>query len=168
MKFRSVLELGAGQSSLLLDALRRTGHLEATIVTIEHDPVWARTVAAMVQHEVKTVPLREYQDEGSRRYRGYDFAGALPASNIDLLIIDGPPAWSEDQSFARHGCLQLLDCLDPTGFLIIVDDAERPGEVVLCERIERKVGKAASRGHTIASKRQVIFASGSLRKAAFF
>src|SRR6185312_816948 len=52
----SVLELGAGQSTLLLDALRKAGRL-AAVLTLEHDPAWAARIGAQVGHEVRHAPL---------------------------------------------------------------------------------------------------------------
>jgi hypothetical protein len=67
--------------------------------------------------------------------------------------------------------LELLEWLDPNGFVIVVDDAERSGEVLLRNRIAQKLqakGISFSRGELAANKRQSIFASGRFSHAAFY
>jgi hypothetical protein len=164
------LELGAGQTSLLFDAMQRANVIEAKIKTIEHDPVWADLVRGRVAHEVETVPLRRYEENGLA-YDGYDLTNVDLNPNIDLLVIDGPPAASRERRYARHGCLQLLDRLNPTGFVIIIDDAERVGEALLCERIANRLqseGISYARGQITANKRQTVFASGRCSQTAYY
>jgi hypothetical protein len=64
-----------------------------------------------------------------------------------------------------------LERLDPDGFLVIVDDAEREGEKALVSRIYSRLeskGIKFSSGRVLASKRQAIFASGKMAAAAFY
>jgi predicted O-methyltransferase YrrM len=167
-KPKTILELGAGQTSLLLDRLARE-HLDARIVTVEHDPLWSAHIGERVRHQVHRLELKPYQENGLS-YAGYDIAGLALDAPIDMLLVDGPPAGDARRKFARHGCLGLLARLNPQGFVVIVDDAERGGEARLCRRIDdalRNAKIAFKRGHIITNKRQEIFASGPFAAAAY-
>ncbi|QRM33414.1 class I SAM-dependent methyltransferase [Microvirga sp. VF16] len=169
-KLSSVLELGAGQTSLLFDELRRHGLITGSVLTIEHDPIWADYVRARVSHEVRVVTLRHYEDDGLS-YDGYDFDAAQLDATIDLLVVDGPPALTPKQRYTRHCCLTLLGKLNPAGFIIVIDDAERRGETLLRDRIAQELQSADiafTRGRVVANKRQSIFASGQFSHVAFY
>ena len=169
-EIRSVVELGAGQTTVLLNCLRKHGILKGEALTIEHDAAWSERIKRDVDHPVATVPLVERQD-GPYRYKGYDFSAVKMPQCIDLLLIDGPVAYDEKRMYSRHGALALLDRLNPNGFIIIVDDAERDGEAALAERIReyfliKNIEFAA--GLSNAAKRQILFATGTMTAAAFF
>jgi hypothetical protein len=169
-KFQSVLELGAGQSSLLFNAMKTHGILHADIITIEHDQKWAKIIGSKVNHEVRVFPLMKYND-GPLSYHGYDFNNLQRELKIDFLLVDGPPAWSKKFQYSRHGCLQLLERLNPAGFVIVVDDAERWGEASLCERIDKELrarGYSFSRGIIRSNKVQSVFSSGHCIQAAYY
>jgi len=170
VKPSSILELGAGQTSLLFDELRRCGLLNADVLTIEHNPTWADYVEARVSHKVMVLKLRSYQD-GELSYDGYDFDAVALKPVIDFLLVDGPPAGTQERGYARHCCLSLLDRLDPAGFIIVIDDVERSGEALLCERIDQRLQSkniAFVRGQITANKQQAVFASGRFSHAAFY
>jgi predicted O-methyltransferase YrrM len=167
-KPKTILELGAGQTSLLLDRLARE-HLDSTIITVEHDPLWSAHIAGRVRHRVHRLELKPYQENGLS-YAGYDLAALALDAPIDMLLVDGPPAGDARRKYARHGCLGLLARLNPQGFVVIVDDAERGGEAKLCRRIDDALRSATidfKRGHIITNKRQEIFASGPFAAAAY-
>ena len=165
-----VLELGAGQTSLLFNEMARCGLISANVSTIEHDPNWADHVSSRVSHEVRVVNLRRY-DDGRLSYHGYDFGGLTLERTIDFLVVDGPSALTHEQKYSRHCSLELLEWLNPDGFVIVIDDAERSGEVLLRNRIAQKLqakGISFTRGEIAANKRQSIFASGRFSHAAFY
>jgi hypothetical protein len=168
--FQQVVELGAGQTTLLIDALRRNGTLKAGALTIEHDADWAAKLSATVEHRICRVGLVAAGDDHAT-YECYDFQSAPIPEMVDLLIIDGPPGGRPELRFARHGAVRLLDRLDPGGFIVIVDDAERLGEAALVERIDKYLrtnGIEFRRGIVTAAKCQSIFAAGRLLGAAFY
>lgn len=159
----SVLELGAGESSKLLDALAKQGILDATITTLEHDARWAELVSAAVSHPIVTTSLTSLS--------GYDLAPVKNLQGINLLLIDGPPASSESTAFARVGAVDLIDVLDNDNFLIIIDDAHRIGEMLLADKIETALTDRSMKfrkGQIITSKRQIVFGGGALERAAYY
>lgn len=167
--FARVVELGAGQTSLLLDALARKQLLRAEVSTLEHDEQWATRIAARVGHGVMTVPLRERSDAGIC-FAGYDLSAVQPGP-IDFLSIDGPPAATVETQYSRLGALDLARSIDLTRFVIVIDDAERAGERLLADRMVaalRGLGAAPAVGHIVANKRQIIIAGGDYIGAAYY
>lgn len=168
LPIKKVLELGAGESSKLLDGLAKAGTLAANITTLEHDEGWAKHISSQVSHHVVLTALARKNIDGVS-FVGYDFSQA--PSNIDLLIVDGPPASTEANKFARLGALDLIPHLHPTDFIVILDDAHREGEMLLAETFDaalRRKNMGFKRGQAITSKRQIIFAAGNFERAAYF
>jgi hypothetical protein len=59
---------------------------------------------------------------------------ALGGAAIELLVVDGPPAYAQGHGLARYPALPVLhDRLAPSA-TIILDDAERPGEREIIRR----------------------------------
>ena len=65
---------------------------------------------------------------------------ALRGGLIDLLLVDGPPAYATGYGLARYPALPALhDRLAP-GATVVLDDVERPGEQEVLRRWERETG----------------------------
>jgi hypothetical protein len=167
---RSVLELGAGQSTLLIDALnaRRNRRFEAR--TVEHDPLWAREVGDKVAHRIAVLPLQDRVVCG-RPISWYGGAVAEPGKTYDFVLVDGPPAFRRDTSHSRCGCLDVLPGALASDFVVIIDDASRPGEMFLVAELEQRL--AAARidygiATVTAAKRQVVLCGGAYATARFF
>jgi hypothetical protein len=116
----NILELGAGQTTLLLEALHRAG-LAASVATLEHDQTWATAISGKVGHEVRIAPLRPESVLGVAT-EVYDIE---LAARFDCMIVDGPVGTPQQ---SRWGTLKLLQQNLATDFIVIFDDAERPGE----------------------------------------
>lgn len=116
----SWLELGAGQSTLLVDALARGGRV-ASALTLEHDAQWAGRIGARVDHEVRVAPLQRADVVGIAA-ETYDFD---PPRRFDIALVDGPIGTPRR---SRWGALKALDAGLAEDFVVAFDDAERPGE----------------------------------------
>lgn len=167
----AVLELGAGQSTLLLDKARGALGARFAVRTVEHDEFWARAVADNVAHAVVQAPLVPTR-VGERQIAYYDLERALAQDErFDLIIVDGPPAATRDARYSRIGCVNVLERCLADDFVVIVDDAERDGEaaaVDACRDLLRRRGAAFSETAVAAAKRQHVFASERFRAAVFF
>lgn len=114
-----VLEIGSGQSSMLLDAVQSVFPFDC--VSVEQDAGWAETVSARVKHPVLLCPV-EAQSGAPARFTN---RGALGDTKFDFVIVDGPVG-SPRQS--RWAALEILrDHLAPE-YVVLFDDAERTGE----------------------------------------
>jgi len=120
---RSVLDIGAGESTLLLNALaQRDPGLRIT--TLETDRSWAERVGSKVRHAIHHVPLERKLING-RETMGYADLGVLAGQRFDLVLVDGPPGAKRN---SRWAALEVLSKCLGEEFLVIFDDAERQGE----------------------------------------
>lgn len=142
---REIVELGSGISTVVLARLlrERGGHL----TSLEHDPSWLRLVASQLEGEGLGDFARLVEAPLAPHPLGLDGApwyatGAvddLPATGIDLLLVDGPPGYGPGMERSRYPALPALaDRLAP-GALVILDDATRPGEREILTRWEREL-----------------------------
>jgi hypothetical protein len=84
---RRVLELGCGQTTLLLDDLVRQHPLD--VITLEHDAAWAGRIQERVTHRIQHAPLVTKTIRG-RSTETYATDPVSLGGKVDLLIIDGP------------------------------------------------------------------------------
>lgn len=161
-----VLELGCGQSTLLLDRLgNRSGPLEC--VALEHDQAWLDRIRPRVSTRLVHAPLvdREVLGHVTRTYE----TGALADEGaFDVLLVDGPRG---SRRRSRWGCLELMETHLGEDFLIIIDDAERRGEL---ETIGRALKLLDQRGRRYGSRfirsvnSQFLIAGGRFTPALYF
>jgi predicted O-methyltransferase YrrM len=130
---REIVECGSGVSTIVLArALReRGGRLHA----LEHDPGWAAFVRSWLERErldsatVIEAPLRPHPLalDGAA---WYDAAALphLPDDGIGLLLVDGPPAGEPGLGRSRYPALPALAERLADDALVVLDDADRPGE----------------------------------------
>lgn len=118
---RRVLDVGAGQSTLLLNALAKKYDLE--VVTLETDEDWANRIGQRVDHPVLHSPLAR------RSIHGVDVDGYADLSAVegkfDLILIDAPVG---TKRHSRWAGLELIDRFRQDDCVVIFDDAERRGE----------------------------------------
>ena len=145
---RRVVELGAGVSTVMLARLfgQLGGGVGRRLVAVEHDPTWRAWVIGRLAMEgaeadviVVEAPLSRTPGTGELAW--YDEA-AIDATVdvIDLLVVDGPPAFDAGFGLARHRALPALrDRLVP-GATVVLDDIERPGEQEVLRRWEDEFG----------------------------
>jgi predicted O-methyltransferase YrrM len=136
---REIVELGSGVSTVVIARLlqERGGRLHS----VEHDDAWLAWVASQLEREGLTdvarlvhAPLAAdpLAHEGLGWY-DREALDALPATGIDLLLVDGPPADQPGTEQARYPALPALaDRLGPDA-TVVLDDASRPGEQSILE-----------------------------------
>ena len=144
---RSVVECGAGVSTIYLARLLDTvdGHLWS----LEHDADWAAVVNDWLQaeglaHRVTLIlaPLQG-RDPGAQATGWYGkeyLDGALPDRSIDLLIVDGPPAYMPGAGLARYPAVPYFKSRLSQSWTVVLDDIQRPGERNVATRWARLLG----------------------------
>jgi predicted O-methyltransferase YrrM len=140
-KPRRIVEFGGGTSTLVCAyCIRQLGVGE--ILSVDHDAYFAdQTRRELQRHglsrwvDVRLAPLEAatYLDDKGERIEWYadEVVSALPG-DIDLVVIDGPPA--EQKPFARYPALPAIADRLTQGGLLILDDADRPGEQAVIDR----------------------------------
>jgi predicted O-methyltransferase YrrM len=133
---KQILELGSGTSTLIAClALKKAGG--GSILSIDHDNYYGNQTGEELDRRgltnIATVihcPLTEVRID-SHPYRWYDISHLGEIPDIDMLIIDGPPARSNP--LARFPALPLLYKHLSKGAVIILDDCNRKGERKILE-----------------------------------
>jgi hypothetical protein len=150
---RNMVELGSGVSTVMLARLlAQLGEPgRRRLVAVEHDARWRRWVVGQLRSEgvgadvvVVEAPLRPFAGGGELAW--YDRAAVDAAIDVvDLLVVDGPPAFEPGHGLARHRALVVLrDRLVP-GATVVLDDVDRPGEQQVLTRWEEEFGLAFRR-----------------------
>ncbi len=152
---RRIVELGSGASTVLLARLltRRAAGRDWRLAAVEHDGAWARRVteelaregighqATIVEAPLAAHPLAktglEWYDEPAMS-SGLD--RALGGGLIDLLVIDGPPAFEPGFELARYPALPALRHRLASGATVVLDDIDRAGEQEVLRRWEDDLG----------------------------
>jgi predicted O-methyltransferase YrrM len=132
---RLVVEFGSGISTLLIAAWMRESH-QGRIVSFDHDADWAAITRRYLHNhelgdfaEVVHAPLRSSSDEQSvSAWYDLDRHQIAELEDIDMVVVDGPPAGIVEKRLARMPALgRLYDRLAPS-CVVILDDAKRTGE----------------------------------------
>jgi len=146
---RRVVELGGGISTFYISRLlrQRGGHLW----TIEHDEEWAALLSRELAEEglgdVATVvhaPLApaapEWPGDDSAWYQREKLAEAVDGDPIDLLIVDGPPAYKDRWRHRRYPAVPFFAPMLAADYTVILDDIDRLGEQEVLTRWEGQLG----------------------------
>lgn len=139
---RRIVECGAGFSTLVLARLLHTRG--GSLVSLEHDQTWATRVqgnlVAAGLAEIARVVLAPLEPHPLARdglqWYAHRALRSLPPS-IDLLLVDGPPAFEPELALSRYPALPALaERLAPDA-TVVLDDIDRPGELRTLEAWER-------------------------------
>ena len=149
---RRVVELGSGVSTVLLARLltRLCPRGGWRIAAVEHDASWAQRVtdqldretigrhvsvihAPLVPHPLAAADLLWYDDAAMAAGLDVMLRGDL----VDLLVVDGPPAYVTGQGLARFPALPVFQHRLAPGATVVLDDIDRPGEQEVVRRWER-------------------------------
>lgn len=144
---RRVVELGAGTSTLLIARLLHEQGGGATLDAIEHDARWAGWVNERLAREgleavarVTLAPLRPHPLalDGLPWYAAGPLTAAMEGAPVELLIVDGPPAFEAAAALARYPALPALLPFLASDAVVVLDDVVRDGEADVLTRWERE------------------------------
>lgn len=124
-----IVECGSGLSTVVLARLLRQRADGGTLVALEHDAGWTALVSDLLRREsldgsaqVVHAPL-----EGDPLWYARSALAQTP-ERIDLLIVDGPPAFDPGHGRRREPALGAFETRLGENASVILDDIERPGE----------------------------------------
>lgn len=146
----SILECGGGISTIYIAKILkdRGGHL----YTVEHDPNWAVELQKILDRQnlteyvtVIAAPLKEcpFNFFHSDREMWYDLDAlkkALDRVEIDLLIVDGPPAYGKASKYARYPAVPFFKQYFASDYAVILDDIMRSGERKIAQKWQEELG----------------------------
>lgn len=137
-KPRRILELGSGTSTIWLGYLCR--EFGGSLVTLDHlEKYLAATQTAVDRHnlnhqvEGRLAPLQKINCDGTS-FNWYALEALNDLSDIDMLVVDGPPAATGPQ--ARYPSLPMLIDRLATNATVVLDDAHRRDELKIVEEWE--------------------------------
>lgn len=162
---RSVLELGAGQSTVFMNEMRKRKDFK--MLSIEASSFWADLMRSQVTSDLVHSPTVDMVVEGVA-VRGYDVNLIPQDRKFDVVLIDGPTGVSR---FSRAGCLEILKRHLDDEFLLIFDDAERAGEqetIGLVEAWLKTQGRSYKKHQVAGMSSQTLLASPSFTSAVYF
>jgi predicted O-methyltransferase YrrM len=119
-----ILECGTGLTTILLGCLAGRRGIETW--SLEHLPEWHTQMTKTLRRygiphtHVCFAPLHDYNG-----FYWYDPPLATLPKGFDLVICDGPPGTTPGN---RYGLMPVLGERLAAGSLILLDDADRPGE----------------------------------------
>jgi Methyltransferase domain len=142
-----VVECGAGLTTFYIAGLiqqQGKGHL----YTIEHDPEWIAVVQGLlIQGGLESyvtlihAPLVgcELSLEGTDWYDRAVIAEVMKDRAIDLLVVDGPPAYDVARQYARYPAAIYFQPKFAPDFAIVLDDIDRLGEQHILAQWQEKI-----------------------------
>lgn len=119
LPIQNVIEFGSGQSTVLIDRIKEPC---CSHTAYEQNTVWAN----ILRVRLSDCDYRE-RDLMPMKHNGVSYPGYqdLEIQPFDLLLVDGPNGTDE---FSRFTCIPLIEANVSSEFIIIIDDASRPGE----------------------------------------
>lgn len=137
---RSIVECGSGVSTVYIGRLlKQRGRGQLT--TLEHDSVWATRIQEAVAIEALPVGVVHAPLVAGMSGTWYDLSReSIAPETIDLLVVDGPPAYERETAQARYPALPHFASSLAPGATIILDDIGREGESAVADRWEREFG----------------------------
>ncbi len=142
-----IVECGGGVSTFYIARLlkEKGGHL----YTIEHDKEWVEVLQGLLAEQgldkfvsVIFAPLVKTQlavNAGSW-YNESIIQKALATIKLDLLIVDGPPAYQKSLSQARYPAVPYFKEFFSEDYAIVLDDINRKGEQEILLKWENQLG----------------------------
>ncbi|MEB3337574.1 MAG: class I SAM-dependent methyltransferase [Leptolyngbyaceae bacterium] len=139
-----IVECGSGISTFYIARLLKQLGTVSHLYSIEHDQAWFNWVQQQLIQEGLTsivtliyAPLKstDLALDDALWYDLESISQKLPKDiKIDLLLVDGPPAYRESIQYSRYPALPyfLPQLNDP--FMVVIDDANRPGESAIIKK----------------------------------
>jgi hypothetical protein len=131
----TVVEFGSGVSSLVIAGALDPG--TQRLISFEHDEDWANHVSDQLGRldladrcQVVHAPLRpcEHSVDTSPWYDIEVVRNSLESLEVDVVICDGPPAYSRDTRMARYPAMPALRSMLASSYSVYLDDIDRSSE----------------------------------------
>jgi len=132
-----IVECSSGASTIVLaQCAKHNG--EGHVYSLEHDPIFAEKTRNELKKQalnqwatVIDAPLKNYELEG-QNYQWYSLDEPMINKKIDMIVVDGPPAFVNQCARYPAGPL-LLPLLKMNG-VVFLDDANRSDEQIIINK----------------------------------
>lgn len=130
-----ILECGTGMTTIILGLL--AGRRGVEIWSLENSSEWHHKISGTLEHygikdvRLSLAPLHDYGG-----FSWYDPALLELPKEFSLVVCDGPPGATKG---GRYGLMPVLGSRLSAGATILLDDAERPGEMETLDRWQTEV-----------------------------
>lgn len=144
----SILEFGSGISTILMARLMKLNKITGHIISIDENAEWQKVISSYLEEEglidfVMFVHAPAEKNSKTQNALGYNqeivFA-ALNDRKFDLILIDGPSAWNQSNKMSRLTNFEFFENHLSDNFTIFLDNANRPGESALAQKIIAEFG----------------------------
>lgn len=142
---RNIVEFGCGISTVYMAMVaKRTG---ASIISFDDNPAWAAIVREWIDRieaaahcEIVIAPLgpNDHAVDGNHWYDQAVVADRLAEVTVDLVLVDGPIAYTQEKRLARYPALPNISARLGDRCAIFLDDIRRSGEQEIAERWARQ------------------------------
>lgn len=130
-----ILECGTGLTTIILGLL--SGRRGVEVWSLENSEEWYQKISGTLEHygikdvRISLAPLRDYD-----HFSWYDPSLLELPESFSLVVCDGPPGTTKG---GRYGLMPVLGNRLSAGSVILLDDAERPGEIESLNRWKSEV-----------------------------
>lgn len=144
--YSNVVEFGGGISTLYIAKLLKTSG--GKLFVFEHDEKWAHFLTSKLDEHnlldtaiVYLVPLEpiELGEYNGEWYKVGTVQENLQDIQIDLVLVDGPPAYKKSIEYARYPAALILKKFLSSNYTIVLDDIDRRGEQWVISQWEQEL-----------------------------
>jgi predicted O-methyltransferase YrrM len=136
----AILELGSGISTYYLAKVMQQNN--GILYTVDHENEWLDIVTTELEkyklldsvNVIHTELIENTLNEDTGPWYDVEKIKAEIDRPIDLLVVDGPPAYMEGSSLSRYPALPLLNELMNDDCAIFLDDIHRKGEASILKK----------------------------------
>ena len=140
-KPKRILEASCGISSISIsEYLIKNNLTDVQHIALEHDELYWKKCSADIRNsnsEIKLAPIVEHQIDG-KSWKWYDIQNIADFKDIDLFIIDGPPAYLQKNS--RYPAVPLLIKQLSPNCVVLLDDSYRGQEQFILAEWTKQYG----------------------------
>jgi predicted O-methyltransferase YrrM len=138
-KPKYIIELGSGSSTMLIaKILKKMGHVPSLHISVDHEEKYLNITKEIAklnslddQIQFEHCPLVKIDGYENKWYS--NISDLAKGKMFDLVIVDGPPAYETGMGSAREPALDVLASHISNGGVLILDDANRPGELAVAD-----------------------------------
>lgn len=142
-----IVEFGCGLSTVYMAMIaKRTG---AKIISFDDNPEWASLVRGWINRvdaaaacSIIVAPLTSnpHALDGNKWYDRTVVEAQLAGATVDLILVDGPIAYTQEKRLARYPALPNIADRLSCDCAIFLDDVRRSGEREIAERWAKEFG----------------------------